>query len=171
MKKKTIIVLIILAVILFGFYISKGSRFQKTNIFENKPNEASDNSKNISTDDSTNQGGNENDNAIAPNIEVKPADCDKDCSRFKKDNEKEYCQEICGTTSYFEDAEEEGGSSDDCNDEKGVQKDYCLKDIAVGNNDFKACEEISDKNIKKSCQNRITEDILEKQNPLETSKD
>ena len=101
----------------------------------------------------------------APDITVAPKDCDNDCSKFKKDSEKEYCQEICGTTTYFEDADDEGGDASDCSDEKGVQKDYCLKDIAVGNKDFKACDEISDASIKKACKNRISEDIIESQQP------
>ncbi|MFA6048191.1 MAG: hypothetical protein WCV59_04825 [Parcubacteria group bacterium] len=164
MKKKIIIIFIILVAIFFAYYISKGSRFQKTNIFENKAGKADDNSNNTNTTDQDNNGGSGT-SYVAPNIEVKPADCDKDCSRFTKDNEKEYCQEICGTTTFFEDAAEEGGSSDDCADEKGIQKDYCLKDIAVGNKDQKICDQIQDANIKKTCKNRIMEDILEEQRP------
>jgi len=163
MKKKIIIIFIVLIAIFFAYYISHGSRFQKTSIFENKAGKANDTSDNTDTTDQNDNGENGT-SYVAPNIEVKPTDCDKDCSRFKKDNEKEYCQEICGTTTFFEDAAEEGGSEDDCADEKGIQKDYCLKDIAVGNKDFKTCEEIKDANIKKSCTNRITEDLLEEQN-------
>lgn len=163
MKKKIIIIISVIVVISFAVYILQGSRFKKTNIFQpittSKENNSSGND-NISSND------NNSDESVAqtaPNIEVKPADCDNDCKRFTKDDEKEYCQEICGTTSYFENAGDEGGSDEDCSDAKGIQKDYCLKDIAVGNKDFKICSEIKDVNIKKSCRNRLTEDMLESQ--------
>jgi hypothetical protein len=122
-------------------------------------------SQSISDNDSENPQ--ETKNTVAPQIDVAPKDCDNNCSSFKKDNEKEYCQEICGTKTYFEDASDSGGTSGDCASEKGIQKDYCLKDIAVGNKDFKACDEIADANIKKSCKSRITEDIIEAQNGTE----
>lgn len=165
MKKKIIIVFIILVAALSAYYIFQESRFKKTSIFENKAEKTSDNSDNTSATDQNNAQENSA-TTVAPNIEVKPADCDQDCSGFKNDNEKEYCQEICGTKTYFEDASDSGGSSDDCTNEKGIQKDYCLKDIAVGNKDFKTCDQISDAQIKKTCKDRITEDILEsQQNP------
>ena len=161
MKKKIIIIFVVLAATFFCYYILQGSRFRKTVTFETKKGQPTDNPKNTPDNNAAQSG--EDSAEIAPSIEVQPADCDKDCTRFAKKNEKEYCQEICGTKTFFEDAEESGGSSDDCASEKGIQKDYCLKDIAVGNKDYKTCNEIKDANIKKSCQNRITEDILESQ--------
>ncbi|MDO8529607.1 MAG: hypothetical protein Q7S18_02980 [bacterium] len=111
----------------------------------------------------TDESKNSVEDTKAPIITITSKDCDNDCSKFTKDNEKEYCQEICGTKTYFEDANDSGGDSSDCGDEKGIQKDYCLKDIAVGNKDFKICDEISDSEIKKACKNRISEDIIESQ--------
>lgn len=162
MKKKILIIFAVLVVIIFGFYILKGDRFQKTNIFENKEKDLGNNSDENNIADGSN--GEENiQSYVAPDIEIKSADCDNNCQKFNKDNEKEYCQIICGMDTFFEDGAEEGGSPEDCDEEKGVQKDYCLKDIAVGNKDAKTCEQISDANIKKSCQNRMMEDLLEEQ--------
>jgi len=159
MKKKIIIPLIVLAIIFFGLYIFQGSRFQKTNVLEFEIKKAGDNLK----DDVNNSGVGGNAPEIAPDLEIKPADCDNNCLNFKKDNEKKYCQMVCGTETFFEDALDSGGSKEDCDEEKGIQKDYCLKDIAVGNKDFETCSEINDANMKKSCQNRIMEDIIEQQ--------
>jgi hypothetical protein len=136
-----------------------------TSVQKSEDNINSENQNINGNDSESNQQ--ETKNTVAPKIEVAPKDCDNDCSRFKKSDEKEYCQEICGTETFFEDASDSGGSSNDCTSEKGVQKDYCLKDIAVGNKDFKACEEIADTNIKKSCKSRITEDLIESQNTTE----
>jgi capsule polysaccharide export protein KpsE/RkpR len=80
-KKKIIIIFLILAVIFFGFYILKGERFRKTNIFQNntEKNNNSENTGAINQNDDAN-----NDTTIAPNIEVGPADCDNECKNLKK---------------------------------------------------------------------------------------
>lgn len=168
MKKKLLLAAIILvsgSLIYFVYPILKNRYFESATREIINNNISSEKGMGIEDPNQENSenNGQEKKNTVAPNIEVSPKDCDNDCSKYKKSSEKEYCQEICGTKTFFEDAEESGGSSGDCASEKGIQKDYCLKDIAVGNKDFKTCNEISDKNIKKSCQNRITEDLLESQ--------
>lgn len=100
--------------------------------------------------------------AVAPGIEVSSSDCDDDCSRFQADNEIEYCQHICGL-NLPDDSSQEGDDSSDCGAKSGISKDYCLKDQAIKNENFEACDEISDPSIQKTCRNRITEDLLEKQ--------
>jgi|WetSurMetagenome_2_1015567.scaffolds.fasta_scaffold50553_3 hypothetical protein len=177
MKSKLFFSLFALAFVIVAFLsygVFKNRYFEgskKEIINKNSSTQDYDESINIQNQDTgqenSKNSGQEEKNTVAPKIEVTPKDCDNDCSKFKKENEKEYCQEICGTKTYFEDASDSGGSSDDCTSEKGVQKDYCLKDIAVGNKDFKACEEIADANIKKSCKSRITEDLIESQNAAE----
>ena len=91
MKKKIIIIFIVLAAISFAFYISKGSRFKKTNVFELKAGKTIDNSGNATEITNTEQNDNSDNSAgeTAPNIEVKPADCDNDCANFTKDDDKE----------------------------------------------------------------------------------
>lgn len=110
------------------------------------------------------------------NITVTPSDCDKGCEKFKKEEELEYCQQICGITTYYDYSEDESQDEfseendenndeleNDCNNETGLQKDYCLKDNAIDEENFKLCDLISDSGIKKTCQNRIMEAILEQQ--------
>jgi hypothetical protein len=169
MKLKLILIIIIFVLAAyFGYPVAKNHFFKGTTkeiintIPESSKGDTNFNNQENSSND-TFSNNNTPADTVAPDIKVGPKDCDNDCSKFKKNNEKEYCQEICGTTTYFEDASDSGGSAEDCTSEKGIQKDYCLKDIATGNKDFKACNEISDENIKKSCKNRITEDLLEEQ--------
>ncbi|HRZ95251.1 MAG TPA: hypothetical protein P5262_01645 [Candidatus Moranbacteria bacterium] len=166
MNKKLLLAAVILALggLVYFVYPAAKNFFLKGATKKIINNNSTQNSEEAENNEKQNSDSENNgQETVAPKVEFAPKDCDNNCSRFKKDSEKEYCQEICGTKTFFEDAEEEGGSSGDCASEKGVQKDYCLKDIAVGNKDYKTCNEIKDANIKKSCQNRITEDILESQ--------
>jgi hypothetical protein len=162
-----IIVLIILAY--FAYPIVKSRYFDSQpedntvgTIKNELPNQSKENDDRESSDSNSND---DSENTQAPDITVTSKDCDNECKKFEKDNELEYCQEICGITTYFEDSNDEGGETSECDDANGIQKDYCLKDIAVGNKDFNACEEIRDSNIKKACKNRISEDIMESQQP------
>jgi len=172
MKSKLFFLLstILLAIVIFyAFPIIKSRYFDnelKDNDAKTIENELPDQSGE-SDDQESSDSNSDSDfgNTKAPSITVTSKDCDDDCKKFEKDDELEYCQEICGTTTYFEDANDEGGDSSECDDANGIQKDYCLKDIAIGNKDFKACEEIKDSNIEKACKNRISEDIMESQQP------
>ncbi len=89
-----------------------------------------------------------------PNIGAK--DCDNECQNFK-DNVKNltYCQEVCGLSLTKNDA--------NCENKTSLEKDYCLKDLGIAKKDFKICDQIQDSEIKKTCKNRITEDIIEDQ--------
>jgi len=51
----------------------------------------------------------------------------------------------------------------DCADLEGLEIDYCYKDFAISEKDLKICGRISDAGIKKACQNRVTEDLLDEQ--------
>lgn len=108
---------------------------------------------------------------IQPNsfkISVGQSDCDNECSRFKDDDELEYCERICGISDLYDygdeeenESEEESDKSPDCSKKEGIKKDYCLKDLAVEENDFKICDQITDNAVKKSCTNRIMEELME----------
>lgn len=90
-------------------------------------------------------------------LEITKNDCDNKCENFKSDaNELEYCREICGIAT-----KKAAGS---CGDLEGLEEDYCLKELAISKRDFKICEQIGDLGIKKSCQNRVTEEILNGEN-------
>jgi hypothetical protein len=100
---------------------------------------------------------NENDEVEKTNLyEVSSKDCNNDCEDFKKKEELKYCRQFCGIKS--EDNEENG---DDCGKLSGLEKDYCLKDLAIKEKDLEKCEEIEDSGILKACRNRITEDLLD----------
>lgn len=82
--------------------------------------------------------------------------CSTDCQAFANNLQYlEYCQQVCGL------APEKKVSN--CDGKKDLEKDYCLKDLAIGKKDSSICGEISDANIKKTCKDRILEDILEGQ--------
>lgn len=87
---------------------------------------------------------------------ISPEQCSSNCHDFKKDSKKlDYCQQVCGITPVEK--------VDDCNEQKDLQKDYCLKGLAITNEDISQCDNINDANIKQSCKNRITQDIIESQ--------
>jgi len=82
--------------------------------------------------------------------------CDNNCDAFSLDfNLLEYCQQVCGIAPIKD--------VSNCDNKSDIEKDYCLKDLAIGKKDSKLCEGILDANIKLTCQNRILEDSLESQ--------
>lgn len=88
-------------------------------------------------------------------VKITAADCDNECKNFKDDeNNLKYCQEICGLVVSEE-------ITENCENLKNLEKDYCLKDLAVSKKDFNICDQIQDSGVKKTCKNRVSEDILE----------
>ncbi|MDX9856080.1 MAG: hypothetical protein RBS86_04695 [Candidatus Moranbacteria bacterium] len=89
--------------------------------------------------------------------------CTSNCDAFAIDLELlEYCQQVCGLAPVKE--------VSNCDGKSGIEKDYCLKDLAIGKKDSKLCDPIKDANIKQTCQNRILEDLIESQQPSEEPK-
>jgi hypothetical protein len=80
-------------------------------------------------------------------------DCDNECASYSG-SQLEYCQQVCGLAAPQQNA------SDNCDNLSGLNKDYCLKDLAVSKKDYKICNQIQDSNIKKTCTNRVTEDLI-----------
>lgn len=110
---------------------------------------------NLNENQNENSNANENDNA-ADSGEVTSKDCDKDCVRFKNNNEKyKYCQEVCGDIPVST-----KNSQGDCADLSGLEKDYCWRDLAVSKKDPSVCAKISDQKLKTVCRNRVTEELL-----------
>jgi len=90
-----------------------------------------------------------------PFIEVTKTDCQNRCEKFKDDPEDlEYCRQVCGFSTLRQDA-------DGCADLEGLEIDYCYKDLAISQKDFKICDKISDKGVKSTCVNRVTEELFE----------
>lgn len=86
---------------------------------------------------------------------ITPEHCDNSCQAFANDlNLFEYCEQSCGISPIKK--------TSSCDDKGDIQKDYCTKDSAITNSDISICDEIKDANIKQSCRNRVTQDMIEK---------
>jgi hypothetical protein len=95
----------------------------------------------------------QDDGDIEP-VEITGEDCDNKCDDFNEAEEDfMYCLEICGLA--------DSENSDDCMKLSGITQDYCWKAQAVESSDFKLCDKISDAGVKKTCKNRVTEDLVE----------
>ena len=86
--------------------------------------------------------------------------CTNNCNAFAMDFKLlEYCQQVCGLVPVKD--------VSNCDGKKDLEKDYCLKDLAITKKDSKLCNNIKDANIKLTCQNRILEDTIESQQKSE----
>lgn len=167
MSKKKIIFLVILtlsvvALSVWSFSIIK-NRYTNNNLpSENEPSSENpapsspDNTESIVIDENTDTANVVPVPETPSFIQIKREDCLDNCKRFSKDPELTYCQQSCGLAMPQE-------NIGDCADKTGLNKDYCFKDAAIIAKDFKICEKISDKGIKKTCITRITEDLLQEQ--------
>jgi len=112
-------------------------------------------SENSNLNENQNENANLNDNS-SESGEVTSKDCDKDCVRFKNNNEKyKYCQEVCGDIPVST-----KNSEEDCANLSGLEKDYCWRDLAVSKKDSSICAKISDQKLQTVCRNRVTEELL-----------
>jgi hypothetical protein len=168
------IIFLIAIVVFFLFYpVIKDRVFKsETKKIEIKPqNEKINNDETSNVNNPVQEGQvseNNQPSISAPNITVNSSDCDNECSRFKKDDEVNYCEQVCGISDLYEqDYESENSDTLDCEKQSGIQKDYCLKDKAIQAKDFNICTQIKDQAVKKTCQNRITEDIISTQNNID----
>jgi capsular polysaccharide biosynthesis protein len=133
-------------------YFNNGSKIIQNETSQQKP---SDENTDIQTNNNSVEGEIK---SSSINLTILPSDCDNECSKFQKKEELEYCQQVCGIS-----VNTENNTPSDCKIASGLQKDYCLKNLAIKNEDFKLCDQINDSGIKKACNNRITEDIIESQ--------
>lgn len=82
--------------------------------------------------------------------------CMDGCKAFASDfSLLEYCQQVCGLTPI------KTVSSAGCDSLNGLYKDYCLKDLSIGEKNLSTCKEIADTNVRTTCTARVTEDIVE----------
>jgi len=112
---------------------------------------------NVNENRNQNANVNSNDNNNTTDLkEVTSKDCGNDCVKFKDNAASyKYCQQVCGDTPASQKSSEE-----ECASLAGLEKDYCLKDLAISKKDFVICNKIQDAKIKKVCKNRITEDLI-----------
>lgn len=154
-------VIILIAFSYWGYPIVKSRYFNgEPKTIQNRTDQQNPSDENTSAQKNINIEGEIKSDSIG--ITISPSDCDNECSRFKKDEELKYCQQACGLPSFNQEGIEIKPTTD-CENTAGLQKDYCLKDSAVKNKDFKACDQINDSGIEKTCKDRISEDIIESQ--------
>lgn len=121
-------------------------------------------------DETADQADNADENADSEDIviedsflDILPSDCDNECKNFTDPEDLTYCKQVCGIAT-----EDETTKKDSCEAiEDDLQRDYCFKNLAISKTDPKICDQIFDTNIKKTCVNRITEDIVDTQQSLE----
>ena len=87
---------------------------------------------------------------------ITPEHCADNCQAFSIDlGLLEYCQEVCGISPIK--------NVTSCDGKDGIQKDYCLKDLAITKEEASKCSAINDANIQQTCKNRIAQDAIENQ--------
>lgn len=85
-------------------------------------------------------------------LEILPNDCQNECTSFSLEKEKErYCRNVCGLAV----------ENNDVTLDAPYQESLERKDTAIRNRDLGACSDIVDANLRKSCEVRVTEDLLE----------
>lgn len=176
MKKRKIFILILIIAIItlayFGYQIIASRYFKNApNTIENEKKSPSSQEKEIKDEEfskfSENEIG-ENENPEVENYQmdldekgsalasITNQHCNDNCKAFATDLDIfEYCEKVCGISP--------DKKVSNCDGEKEIQKDYCLKDLAVSKKDASICSKINDINVRKTCNNRLMEEILESQ--------
>lgn len=90
-------------------------------------------------------------------LDVSKTDCGNSCKDFTEPADLKYCQQICGIMQVKKDVKEKKG----CDALNDLEKDYCLKDLAINTKNINICTEIADTDVQKVCKNRIAQDLLE----------
>lgn len=88
-------------------------------------------------------------------LDITRENCENDCKGFEDQEDTDYCKQVCGLVVLEK--------KENCDGLEDLEKDYCLKDLAISKTDTKICKKIDDKNIRKTCENRIMEDIVDKE--------
>lgn len=99
-------------------------------------------------------------------LEITAEDCSGQCNTYIDSEDVSYCKQVCGLVDR-KNPQKEDVSEGLCDKLSSLEKDYCLKDLAVAEKDLEICEKIIDINISKTCSNRVWEDLLESAPPLE----
>ncbi|MEN8252648.1 MAG: hypothetical protein ABFQ53_03650 [Patescibacteria group bacterium] len=110
-----------------------------------------DNKQDSDKNSSEKKDAEENEDSQESKYSISRDDCFNNCAEVEEEA-KAYCKETCGLS--------EQRYTNGCEENTGLEKDYCWKDSAIKNSNYKICEEISDKNIYETCTARITEDLM-----------
>lgn len=180
MPKKIIIIICAIACLLVGYFVfsvftkresdlitppeSQDVQDQKNDQEKQKPTTPNDSTEDANLTESSNEtdsqdSADKNSERDTENekyyIHVTATDCARECEPYQYDDkELTYCQNVCGIA-------ETTSTNADCEKLKDLSRDYCLKDQAIDKKDASICENISDTSVKKTCKNRIQEDVLE----------
>lgn len=120
--------------------------------------------ENVSNSNGNDNQANSNENEsleLTKPLNITSEDCDKECGNYSAAAEVEYCRQVCGLAEATSAPENANDNSGGCNSLSGIKKDYCLKDFAVSKKSLSICNQIQDANIKKTCKNRVTEEIIQ----------
>jgi hypothetical protein len=90
---------------------------------------------------------------------VSQSDCENECSGYDTEKYKTACLEECNLTKV---SKEES----DCAQLSGTAKDSCWKEKALKEKNFSTCDNIASVSSKKSCQDRLTEELLDSEPAL-----
>ena len=93
-------------------------------------------------------------------FEYVTGECIKQGIDFDKTQDIQYCKQYCGLVDTPK-------TADGCDKFADLEKDYCFKEEAIQEKNGRICDKIADDGIKKSCFNRITEDILDAPRTIE----
>ncbi len=167
MKRNLIITLAVILLAGTGYYFWTHRYdyfFQGDNFFEAQ-NDVDEKSDEAEDDDELDDESAENEDEDEESAQlydapiIIPAHCDNKCADFSGENEKKYCEEICGLTEGRRETAENG-----CGELKGLKRDACFKQKAIDEKNQSYCEEISDEALRENCKNRVLEEIMD-QNP------
>lgn len=107
--------------------------------------------------DQANENQANQDSNVRTSVEIGNHDCDEQCENRKGTDSYKYCLEVCGLSSPNEELNQQ---NDNCDSFSGFDRDVCLKNKAIKEKNDSSCQEISDEQLKKSCINRVLEEIL-----------
>ncbi len=143
MKKHSLVLLIVAPVlVVIGFFFVQ----QKPNITSEESRPTLNESGTMNTEAS---------GSVYTNVSPQQ-DCSNECASFKDDAEKyTYCRTVCGFTT------ENGVPIAPAPTGSPLADDYALRDAAIRERDIRKCSLIQDSTLRKTCQVRVTEDLLE----------
>lgn len=88
-------------------------------------------------------------------VEILPADCTNECTTFQASPDQYvYCQNVCGLSP------DPSASTPKLTDPK-LSQDIDKKEAAIKEGNLSGCDTITDSTLRKTCQVRVTEDLLE----------
>ena len=163
---KIILALAVIGVIFYAFQVAKERYgiWQDDSPSEIRKNGPSSLTEKIPEEESQEESPASPDDPSKNLKTITASDCDNECRGFSEGEALDYCEQICGISDLYEKSyESEENGPVDCEKRNGLERDYCFKDLAIEEGDFEICDEVKDDGIRKTCRDRITEDLMENQ--------